>query len=404
MTVLAWQAAIASGAFLGGTIIQGLVILNNDDYVPQQWHGTLLIWAVLLVAVFVNTVGAIFLPIVEGALLFVHVLGFIAIFIILCYMAPRGDINQVFTEFYNGGNWPTQGLSFMVGLIGLVFAFVGADAAVHMSEEITRANVNVPRSIVTSVCVNGLMGLCVLLATLFGIGDVDAALTTATGYPFIEIFQQATGNNAGGIGMSAIIVVMVLAATIGFVATSSRMIWAFARDQGLPFSGFLGKVHQGTSIPLRAVLVTTVIAILLALINLGSAVILNNIFSLSIAGFYSTYFAAIGLLLWRRLRGDIKEPHEVSETAMILDIHSGQLAWGPWRLKGWFGIAVNAFACVYLIVILFFSSWPPYYQPTPAQMNYSIVVVAAVLLWSVIYYITWGKGRYNGPVIEISVG
>ena len=125
MTVVAWQAAIASGAFLAGTVIQGLIILNYPNYVPQPWQGLLLIWACLLVAVFVNTVVSGLLPIVESGLLFVHILGFISVFIILCYMAPHGTAHDVFTKFYNGGEWPTQGLSFMVGLIGLVFAFVG---------------------------------------------------------------------------------------------------------------------------------------------------------------------------------------------------------------------------------------------------------------------------------------
>ena len=45
MTVVAWQAAIASGAFLASTVIQGLIILNNPDYVPKPWQGLLLIWA-----------------------------------------------------------------------------------------------------------------------------------------------------------------------------------------------------------------------------------------------------------------------------------------------------------------------------------------------------------------------
>lgn len=125
MTVVAWQAAIASGAFLAGTIIQGLIVLNNPDYNPQKWHGTLLIWACILVAVFVNTVVSGLLPIVESGLLLVHVLGFVVVLIILSYMAPHGTASDVFTQFYNGGAWPTQGLSVMVGLIGLVFAFVG---------------------------------------------------------------------------------------------------------------------------------------------------------------------------------------------------------------------------------------------------------------------------------------
>ena len=127
MTVVAWQAAIASGAFLAGTIIQGLLVLNYPGYDFQRWHGTLLIWACILVAVTVNTILSNLLPFIEGGLLFVHILGFVAIFIILVYMAPHGTAKEVFTQFYNGGEWPTQGLSTMVGLIGLVFAFVGQE-------------------------------------------------------------------------------------------------------------------------------------------------------------------------------------------------------------------------------------------------------------------------------------
>ena len=89
---------------------------------------------------------------------------------------------------------------------------------------------------------NGAMGFAILLATLFGIGDIDSALNSPTKYPFIFIFAQATGSAGGGTAMAIIIVVMIFAATIGFTATSSRMIWAFARDRGLPFSPFLSKV------------------------------------------------------------------------------------------------------------------------------------------------------------------
>lgn len=125
MTIVAWQAAIASGAFLAGTIIQGLLVLNYPHYVPHAWQGTLLIWACIFVAIFINTLLSNILPFIEGFLLLVHILGFVAIFIILVYMAPHDSAHDVFTEFFNGGNWRTQGLSTMVGLIGLVFAFVG---------------------------------------------------------------------------------------------------------------------------------------------------------------------------------------------------------------------------------------------------------------------------------------
>lgn len=41
-------------------------------------------------------------------------------------MAPaKASTHEVFTDFLNGGEWPTQGLSFFVGIIGSVFAMFG---------------------------------------------------------------------------------------------------------------------------------------------------------------------------------------------------------------------------------------------------------------------------------------
>jgi choline transport protein len=49
-----------------------------------------------------------------------------------------------------------------------------------------------------SILINGLMGFSMLIAILYCLGDIDAALTTPTGYPFIEIFTQASRSVAGG--------------------------------------------------------------------------------------------------------------------------------------------------------------------------------------------------------------
>ena len=125
LTVLAWQSLVASGGYLSGAQIQGLFILNYPQYVPQQWHGTLLFWAAILVSVFFNTVVSSILPKVEGCIFFLHVLGFLAILIVLTYMAPHGTASEVFTLFLNQGDWSTTGLSFMIGLIGMSFSFVG---------------------------------------------------------------------------------------------------------------------------------------------------------------------------------------------------------------------------------------------------------------------------------------
>ena len=132
-TVTGWQALVASGGYLVGTQIQGAVILNHADYDPKGWHGTFLYWAAIFIAVIFNTVISSALPKIEGLILVIHTLGFFAIMIPLVYMAPRSTAEEVFTHFLNEGDWPTQGLSFFVGLIGVAFSFLGTDAAIHVS-------------------------------------------------------------------------------------------------------------------------------------------------------------------------------------------------------------------------------------------------------------------------------
>ncbi|KAF6232482.1 hypothetical protein HO173_009362 [Letharia columbiana] len=58
LVVCGWQAILAGGGYLGGSMIVALIQLNHDDYVPELWHGTLLFWAIIVVAVFINTAPA----------------------------------------------------------------------------------------------------------------------------------------------------------------------------------------------------------------------------------------------------------------------------------------------------------------------------------------------------------
>lgn len=98
----------------------------------------MLFWAVLLVAIFVNTVVSSMLPKIEGLILILHVLGFFAVLIPLVYMAPHGSASDVFTHFLNEGGWRTQGLSFFVGLLGNAFSFLGG--FLHLGIVIAIAN------------------------------------------------------------------------------------------------------------------------------------------------------------------------------------------------------------------------------------------------------------------------
>lgn len=125
LTVAGWQAGFASACFLTGSMIQGLIIFTNPSYSPSSWHTTLLLCAVALYCVFVNVVTSRLLPAFEKIALALHVLGFLAVLIPLVTFGEKNDANLVFKNFINEGNWSSQGVSFLVGLIGNAFAFLG---------------------------------------------------------------------------------------------------------------------------------------------------------------------------------------------------------------------------------------------------------------------------------------
>ena len=113
-----------------------------------------------------------------------------------------------------------------------------------MSEEIQNASVVVPKSIMLSTLINGVLGFGIIITLLFCMGNVEDALNTPTGFPFFEIFLQATNSLAGTTIMISICIVMALSAPAGLLAAASRMCWSFSRDRGLPGWRIISRVNR----------------------------------------------------------------------------------------------------------------------------------------------------------------
>ncbi|KAI0818235.1 amino acid/polyamine transporter I [Xylaria sp. FL0064] len=404
LTLTGWQAFVASGAYLTGTMIQGLIILTHPGYLAtmQNWHGTLLFWAVILLSYFINSSVGSVLAKFEGVVLFIHILGFFAVILPFIIVGQPSSPDAVWSTWLNLGGWPTQGLSFSIGIIGNVFAFVGADGAIHMSEEIRNASIVIPRSLLIGLMINGSLGFGMMIVTQYYMGDISAALAENPIFPFMAIFRNALRSTAAAAVLSSIPVVLGFSATTGVFASASRVYWAFARDRGLPGWEYLKRVNPRTSIPSYAVTTTAIMAILLSLVNIGGSTAFNGAISISIAGLFGSYLIAASLLLYRRLSGGIVPPTSQFDSASTTTTGSANCTWGPWRLHGISGIVNNALTCAFLLYVLFFSFWPAFIEVTPQNMNWSILVTGEVVIFSVLYYLVWARKSYTGPVIEIS--
>lgn len=250
-----------------------------------------------------------------------------------------------------------------------------------MAEEVSNAPTVVPWAMIATVLINGPLGFAICIALSYCIlPTLNDALASPTGYDYIEVFYAAVGK-AGTAGMTALLILLVWCATFGFLATASRQTWAFARDRGLPFSNYFAKVNKTLALPLRSIVLCSIIPCLIGLINIGSTVALNAMISLTIAGLFISYLIPIMLLMIKKLKGE-------------------EIKYGPFKMPRSFGIAVNVFAAIFLTLSTFFSFFPPVANPNAVTMNWSIAVFGGFVIIGFVWYGIRGRKQYSGPVIE----
>ena len=90
----------------------------------------------------------------------------------------------------------------------------------------------VPLVVVWAVASNALMLLVVGITYIFCLGNVDKVLDTPTYQPVIQVIFDSTQSVAGTSVMIAVLIIILLSACVGQVATAARQMWSFARDKG----------------------------------------------------------------------------------------------------------------------------------------------------------------------------
>lgn len=231
-------------SYLTGKQILGLIILWNPSYVPHAWHGMLIIWAVLSLCLVFNIFCSKKLPLIEGVIVILHLAGFFAVIIPLWVMGDRSPSGDVFTTFQDNMMWGNIPLSTMVGLTGAAGCFVGVEAGAHMSEEVRNASHVIPRAMMWTWLGNGIMGWIMAITFSFCVGDTMSVLMTPLGSQQVQVFLNTTGSAAGATGLTCITLVIGVFACVAVMATNSRQLFAFARDNGLPFSKTFSQVSQ----------------------------------------------------------------------------------------------------------------------------------------------------------------
>jgi amino acid transporter len=158
---------------------------------------------------------------------------------------------------------------------------------------------------------------------------------------------------------------------VGFTASllaiqtnCSRVMWAFARADVLPGSGFLKKLSQRERLPGNTIITTGVIAAVL-LVSTQSEDVYLTLVSMATGGFYISFALPVVGALITRLKG----------------------RWTPgaWNLGRW-GLLVTVVASVWVVFEYINIAWPraegvPWYQDWAVFVMTGIVGVLGVIAY-----------------------
>jgi len=330
----------------------------------------LAVYAVILLShALINHVGIRLVARLNDLSVTVHVAGVMLIVGALLLFAPKQPIGFFFARITsNPAGWPYW-WAFIVGLLQAQWTFTGYDASASVSEETVDPSRRVPWGIVMAVAVSAVVGYVLLIGLTLAIGDIRSVLNARDGQgrevpAVIAILTNALGVGAGTLA-TALAAVAMWFCGLSAVTWSSRTIYAFARDAGLPGSAIWRRVSRRHGTPGPAIWLSVTVAFA-ATISSGTYAVVTSI---SVIGLYLSYIIPV-FLLWRA-RGT-----------------AAAVARGAWHL-GRFGSAINLIAIVWVAFITTILSAPDNMRAGKAIAGLTIVLA--------VWYVAAERRRFRGP-------
>jgi amino acid transporter len=274
--------------------------------------------------------------------------------------------------------------AFFFSLLQANWTYTGYDASAHVAEETVGARISSAWGVFLSVAVSAVVGYVFLVSLTLHTPDLSAlfpaSLDDASSYSqyyfgggvaVISILVYNLGEFLGDLLAAGIAIAMAFCG-LSSVAAAGRMLYAFARDDGLPAAGWLKQVSHRYRTPANSLIAIVIVSWLFTV----AAFIVGSGTAIVIVTAISTIFlyAAYGVCIYLGLTTSEWMSHRVWSL-------------GRWSKPiGWIAVAW----CVVLMVLFSF--------PTSGNISWPFMLAFVVIL--VLYYFGWARTRFKGPQIH----
>jgi amino acid transporter len=263
------------------------------------------------------------------------------------------------------------GAGFVQSLVLGVWTFTGYDAAAHVSEETHDPARRAPFGIVSSVGVSAVAGFALVAALVLAVRDLPAA----AGAPdaALLVLRGALGDGWGRVALGLAVVAMWFAG-LSSVTSASRMLFAFARDDGLPLAAVLRRVSPATRTPLVAT---------------AACVVAPAALVAATAPFSEAVFLAVAALATVALNASYALPIALGAVARA---RKRWTRMGPWHFRG-AGVPIAWAAVAWTVFVL---------GVCTLANGLAMAIFAAILVFLAVLWVAWVKPRFRGPKVDLS--
>jgi APA family basic amino acid/polyamine antiporter len=225
------------------------------------------------------------IPIVVSAILLLGALSIINFFgiresswtnIVLTLVEAAGLLIIIYVGFTYATPEPVNYFESPTGLSGIViafvlifFAFVGFEDMANVAEEVKRPSRNIPKAILLSISITGVIYILVSLAAVRVVSWQDLGASAA---PLAAVAERAIGTG-GQVLLSSIALFATTNTVLIILIAGARILYGMASDRSLPLS--LGKIHFKTKTPWIAVIGMMLTSMAFAFV--GDIVLVANI-------------------------------------------------------------------------------------------------------------------------------
>ncbi|KAJ4059297.1 hypothetical protein NW761_012434 [Fusarium oxysporum] len=315
MSILYTMGATASCSFFVAQSILNLVALWNETYVIQSWR-------VYLVHICLCTIAFL------AASRFPAAIGSIGVSVFL-------DVNYRLHRIACNALGSSR-----------------SEAAHHLSEEVDNPSRNIPIVIGATIILGVITAIGWNIGLMYVIKDVQGLI--ASGAPIMEVYNQALGSKTATTIWSVYYILVIYNVTLNLLVFSSRILWSFARDGGVPYSSYVSRLRWSN--PVLATAIMLFLQIIIGILYIASKTAYSSFINLTLFAFNITVVLPQTVLLFTGR-------DSLPKRAFSL---------------GRYGSIANALATIFMPFFDVVLAFPVARPVTGSSMNYLVVILQSV--------------------------